>query len=278
MKKLFILILFLPCILFSQPFGQGGINLQSIDSLAATLTKTDSIVEKTTGHGVSFGSAITAYNDITMRNVVEQKFSLVDSDGDTVICFDPNATYPTMYSMDGSGADTVKQGHDGTDYQFQGDAGTGSFKFNKPVQGTTITDGTASITGGMGTGFVSMAVAGTLSGETLPTIDTDATIVLTASDCRNKGRINGDADAIDYTLPAAEEGLVVLFYDISGGVITIDPYDGTDTIYLNGVSVGAGDAIDSPGNAGDFIALWAIDDTRWITLGRNGIWTDGGAD
>jgi len=96
--------------------------------------------------------------------------------------------------------------------------------------------------------------------------------------CRNSARFNNDADVIDYTLPAAESGLVVLFYDIAGGVITIDPFDGTDTIYLDGVSVGAGDAIDSPGAIGNFIALMAIDDTRWISLGRSGTWIDGGAD
>ena len=124
----------------------------------------------------------------------------------------------------------------------------------------------------------SLAVTGTLSGETGVTLDVDAAIVLTAAMCRNAARFNNDADVIDYTLPAAEAGLVVLFYDIAGGVITVDPYDVTDTIYLNGVSVGAGDAIDSPGAVGDFIALMAIDATRWISLGRNGVWIDGGVD
>jgi len=54
--------------------------------------------------------------------------------------------------------------------------------------------------------------------------------------------------------------------------------DGTDTIYLNGTTVGAGDAIDSPGAVGNFICLMAIDDTRWVTVGRSGAWIDGGAD
>ena len=69
-----------------------------------------------------------------------------------------------------------------------------------------------------------------------------------------------------------------MFYDIAGGVITVDPLDGTDTIYLDGVTVGAGDAIDSPGIVGNFICLVAIDDTRWVTAGRSGTWTDGGVD
>lgn len=117
-------------------------------------------------------------------------------------------------------------------------------------------------------------VTGNISGASDITLDTDATVVLTSADCKNKVRINNDAGVIDYTLPAAEAGLVVMFYDIGVGVITIDPFDGTDTIYLNGASVGAGDEIDSPGAAGDFIALMAIDDTRWITLGISGTWVD----
>ena len=123
-----------------------------------------------------------------------------------------------------------------------------------------------------------LIVTGNISGLTAFSLDTDATVILTASDCKNNIRYNDDADVIDYTLPAAAAGLVVLFYDIGGGVITIDPVDGTDTIYLNGTSVGAGDAIDSPGVVGDFVALMAIDATRWVTIGRSGVWIDGGAD
>lgn len=109
-------------------------------------------------------------------------------------------------------------------------------------------------------------------------LDTDAAITLTADNCKNAIRFNNDADVIDYTLPAAAAGLTVMFYDIGGGVITVDPVDGTDTIYLDGTTVGAGDAIDSPGVVGNYIVLMAIDDTRWITIGRSGTWVDGGAD
>jgi len=130
----------------------------------------------------------------------------------------------------------------------------------------------AGATGITVTGIVS--ATGNISGTTDITLDTDPTVTLTTADCRNKARFNNDADVIDYTLPGAAVGLVVIFYDIGGGVITIDPVDGTDTIYLNGTSVGAGDEIDSPGDVGDFIALMAIDATRWVTIGRSGTWVD----
>jgi len=134
------------------------------------------------------------------------------------------------------------------------------------------------ITNLFGTIPVALATTGTITGSTMLTLDTDASVVLAVGDCDNAVRYNNDADAIDYTLPGAAAGLTIMFYDIGGGVITIDPVDGTDTIYLNGTSVGAGDAIDSPGDVGDFICLMAIDDTRWVTVGRSGVWVDGGAD
>ena len=124
-----------------------------------------------------------------------------------------------------------------------------------------------------------LTATGNITGATMICLHTAATYVFSDLDsCKNVAHFNSDADVIDFTLPGAEAGLVMMFYDIGGGVITIDPVDGTDTIYLNGTSVGAGDAIDSPGAVGDFICLMAIDDTRWVTVGRSGTWIDGGAD
>jgi len=124
-----------------------------------------------------------------------------------------------------------------------------------------------------------LTATGNITGATMVCLHTAATYVFSDLDsCKNVAHFNSDADVIDFTLPGAEAGLVMMFYDIGGGVITIDPVDGTDTIYLNGTSVGAGDAIDSPGAVGDFICLMAIDATRWVTVGRSGTWIDGGAD
>jgi hypothetical protein len=122
-----------------------------------------------------------------------------------------------------------------------------------------------------------LLATGTLSGAISVTLDTDPAIVLTVAMCKNRVRINNDADAIDYSLPTASAGLIVLFYDVAGGVITVDAASG-DAILLNGVSVGTADAIDSPGAIGNFICLMAIDDTRWVSLGQSGTWIDGGAD
>ena len=137
---------------------------------------------------------------------------------------------------------------------------------------TLLVNNTAEVSG-------MLTVVGTITGGTLVALHTAAAVIFSDLDsCKNVAHFNNDADVIDFTLPGAAAGLVVMFYDIGGGVITVDPVDGEDTIYLNGTSVGAGDAIDSPGAVGDFICLMAIDTTRWVTVGRSGVWIDGGAD
>ena len=120
---------------------------------------------------------------------------------------------------------------------------------------------------------------GVLAGLGDPHLVTDASLDLTNSaGCDGDTYYNDDADAVDFTLPPAVAGLTCCFQDIAGGVITIDVDDGVDTIYLNSSTVGAGDAIDSPGAVNDLICVQAVDDTRWYTWGRTGTWVDGGAD
>jgi hypothetical protein len=78
-----------------------------------------------------------------------------------------------------------------------------------------------------------------ITGSSKITLDTDAAITLLPTDCNNATRINNDADAIDYTLPTAATGLVIIFYDKAGGVITVDAASG-DEICLNGTDLTAG--------------------------------------
>ena len=105
-------------------------------------------------------------------------------------------------------------------------------------------------------------------------LDNDSVDLTSAANTRGHIRVNNEADANLYTLPGAAAGLCVCFYDLAGGVITVDPEDGTDTIYLDGATVGAGDTIESSGAVGEFICLIAVDDTRWITWGKSGTWAD----
>lgn len=69
--------------------------------------------------------------------------------------------------------------------------------------------------------------------------------------------------------------------DVSETVII--EIDAANKINLYGTPLDAGDTIDSPGVAGDFIVLKATTDADgtgtdgWVTLGSGGTWTDGGA-
>ena len=126
---------------------------------------------------------------------------------------------------------------------------------------------------GQGRTLNQLTVTGTLTGESLVEDDTDATITLTLTQCRNGVRLNNDADVIHYDLPNVEVGLVVMIYDFKGGVITIDP-NLTDHIFLNGVDVGAGDTIESGGNIGELITLIGISDTEWLAIDKPGEWAD----
>ncbi|MCP4585316.1 hypothetical protein [Pseudoalteromonas sp.] len=119
---------------------------------------------------------------------------------------------------------------------------------------------------------------GTLKGAISVTSDTTATIALTASNCLGGMRVNGDNDVIDYTLPTAAAGLNVLIYSPYAQVVTIDTENASDNIVLDGATLTNGNAIDSPGTAGDFVSLLGIDNTSWVVLGKAGTWVDGGAD
>ena len=156
--------------------------------------------------------------------------------------------------------------------------------------GDFLADGTVPMTGtlDMGTNAISNVTTITATGDIITTstvqglidvtTDTSATIVLTAADCDGAIRVNGDDDAIDYTLPNAANGLNCLFYTPPSSVVTIDTFDGNESIMLNGTQLAAGNAIDSSGNVGDFILLVASGETVWASLGRSGTWVDGGSD
>jgi len=108
---------------------------------------------------------------------------------------------------------------------------------------------------------------------------TDATVVLTAADCYGDINLNGDDDAIDFTLPAAAAGLACCF-DANGfaQVITVDTADGTDSSVLGGTALTAGNAIDTIGSEAEQFCLVGRDDSTWIVYPGSAYLADGGAD
>lgn len=85
--------------------------------------------------------------------------------------------------------------------------------------------------------------------------------------------INGDDDAIAFTLPAAVAGMSVLVANGDGvtAAITID-CDGSDEFVIDGVGAGNGNQLDSTGAAGDQITVVAISATQWLVTGYVGTW------
>lgn len=150
------------------------------------------------------------------------------------------------------------------------DDGDGTYSFTNELD-VTLGGFTATrtiVSDGSGDAIVSSGV--TLEATT--TIDLD-----TPAKARGAMIINNADSVLDVTLPPAAAGLDVWVYSRYAQVVTIDVDDGVDVILLNGVTVGAGDSIDSPGTIGDYIHLLAIDSTYWITLEQQGVWIDGGA-
>ena len=46
-------------------------------------------------------------------------------------------------------------------------------------------------------------------------------------------------------------------------MITVDLVDGVDKIWINGADGGAGNEMESAGDAGNYIVLIAVDNTSW---------------
>jgi len=182
------------------------------------------------------------------NNAAAATFGAVGTDADVVVAFDAVTSQGSMTYME-----------DEDRFDFDNDVDV----IADFTAGTVASDGAVSGTEGTFTGNVT----GLLSLEP----DADGETILTA-ECR--GSIWENAGANTYVLPGAAAGLNCCFYAEDDNVITIDPADGTDTIYLDGDTVGAGDTIESSGDTGEFICMYATDATNWRTLGKSGTWAD----
>jgi hypothetical protein len=134
---------------------------------------------------------------------------------------------------------------------------------------------------------LNMVTTGTILGAINIVTTTDGTESPTAAQMYGTFFIADHATATsdtDYTLPTAAAGMSACFYDNGDGTggIIVDAAAG-DIIHDEGTAIAAGNALDSPGVAGDgangdFVCLVAIDAESWITVGISGAWVDGGAD
>lgn len=224
----------------------------------------------------AIGSGVTT----TFSGAVNLNSSTVIADSQT-LTFDESAADP-------NDADIALSATDGV-FKIAASNGANNEDLTIDLDATanTATLGTSTGVTTVSLGALNMATTGTILGAVNVVVTTDGALSPTAAQMYGTMFIADNATATndtDYTLPEAAAGMSACFYDNGGGAggIIIDAASG-DEILLNGTGVGAADAIDSPGVAGDgangdFICLMAIDATSWITLGRSGTWVDGGAD
>jgi hypothetical protein len=110
------------------------------------------------------------------------------------------------------------------------------------------------------------------------TSHTDAAVVLTDAQCRGALHINGDDDRLDFTLPPAEQGLVVSFANLLyAQLITVTPAAGDILVLNNGTALAAGNSADSSGAVDDKGTFIAVDGTYWMLFSEQNVWVDGGA-
>lgn len=237
---------------------------------------------------------IVATSPLLVNSTTNVDDALPGSDAD--ITFSISAT-PSFTSVTASSAEingTITLANDetianSTDTQILFAANGGE---NLAIDLDTATDNEIAISspGGatnLSLGSLNFATTGTIMGAINIVTTTDGTESPTAAQMYGTMFIADHATATsdtDYTLPSAVAGMCACFYDNGGGAggIIIDAAAG-DEIILDGAGIGAADALDSPGVAGDgangdFICILAIDATNWITLGKSGTWVDGGAD
>lgn len=135
------------------------------------------------------------------------------------------------------------------------------------VAATGDCNAAASVTGNLDLG------TGTIKGS-VPVQATSST-AYTLTTARGDFVMADESGATQIELPALASGSNFCVYSATAQVISLNP-NGTETIYLDGASIGAGDELDSPGALGDFVCLLS-NGTNWYVIGKAGTWIDGGA-
>ena len=98
---------------------------------------------------------------------------------------------------------------------------------------------------------------------------------LSALECRN-GFITMTATGT-LTLPAVSgSGMCVTVYSTTAAVVNVDT-NASDRIVLDGTALDDGDKVTCDAVAGNWIVLFNDTNVGWRTVGKQGVWTDGGA-
>ena len=202
MRKIIILLLLTPTILFAQLRNEGlrkKTNTTSHISIADTIEATKAKID--TLEGFSSDSVFTKADMVFLQDILFKASSSnvsywIDTSGDTVLTIDPNgASGPLLILTDATGVDTVQLYHDGTKFNIVPDAGT-----------ATITiDGAGVFTDSIGVRGTSELKGLVLAKDKMRVEDSLAVGLSTVSDnVVPKLTLKGDADS-DAAATTAEE-------------------------------------------------------------------------
>jgi hypothetical protein len=128
------------------------------------------------------------------------------------------------------------------------------------------------------TGTLSFATTGNLLGAINVSSKTAATYTVgtdAATESYGTLFLNGDNDAIDFTLPSAVAGMSACFVQSQGaaGAITVQPATG-DYLVVDGVRGTAATDYTSSGAGADKLCVIAADATDWIVTSETGTWAE----
>lgn len=123
-----------------------------------------------------------------------------------------------------------------------------------------------------------VAVSGTLTGRLAVSTITSLPHTVTTAEA-NGGFLlvtaAGDVDLPDVCDSATGANILVYVRD-AAETVSVAVGDTSDDIVFQGTAIGANSELDSPGNAGDFVALVCAATNIWYVIGSSGTWTDGG--
>jgi len=148
----------------------------------------------------------------------------------------------------------------------------------------TIILGTGTGVTEINTGAINFASTGTIAGRVPWGSDITENTALNTTALHGKMYLVTAACTVtlDKVTDCGFGAVVGIFVRDGSETVTIE-VDDADKINLDGTALDAGDTIDSPGDAGDFIYLISTTDTDgsgtdgWLNLGTRGTWTDAGA-
>ncbi len=195
-------------------------------------------------------------NAFETHNVLAGTDPVADSTTDTL-----NWTVGTGVTLTGTAAtDTIDITLDADLVDLADGSLTGS-KVGTGISATNVTTGSLDL----GTGTIRGAVS----------METTGTTPYTMDPAEGQWIFADEAGAVQIDMPALASGSSFCVYSAVAQVISLNP-SGTENIFLDGATIGAGDELDSPGALGDFVCLLS-NGTNWYVLGTDGVWEDGGA-